>query len=98
MVWAILTEGSSILPTGVNVPCAAWEVSKWVPPSIEKITIRGLWIQSTVGVWVLLTGDQIFPGTIHLSNVVQRVNIIAAGNADVEPDYHPQVRQVVHGG
>ena len=97
MVWVILTEGGRIRLTGVNVPCAAWEIMIRVPPAIELTTIHGVWILLTVGVWVLLTGDHIFPGPIHLFNVV-RLNIIAAGNADVEPDYHPQVRQVVHSG
>ena len=96
MVWVILTEGGRIRLAGVIVPCAAWDVTRQ-PIAIENITTRGLWILLTVGARILLTGEQIFPGTICL-NVVPQPNIIAAGNARVEPDYHPQVRQVVHGG
>ena len=100
-VWVILTEGCRIRLTGVIVPCAPREITSWTwdPKCIKKITILGLWIiLLTVGVRVLLTGEKIFPGTIRLSNVVPRVNIIAARNAFIEPDYHPQVCQVVHGG
>ena len=66
-VWVILTEGGRILITGVIVPCAAWKIHNWVPTAIETITITGPWILLTVGVQILLTGDQIFPGTIRLS-------------------------------
>ena len=106
-VWVDLTEGGRIRLAGDIVPCAVREIiirvkiinRVRVPLPIEIITIKGLWIlHLTVGVWILLTGDQIFPGTIRLANVGLRVNIIAAGNASVEPDYHPQVRQVVHSG
>ena len=100
MVWVIRTEGGRIRLTGKIDPRAAWEIiTRRVPISIEMITILGLWIiLLTVGVWVLLTGDHMFPGTIHFINIVPLVNIFAARNALVKPDYHPQVRQVVHGG
>ena len=98
MVWVILTEGGRIRLTGAIVPCAAGEIIIRVSIAIEIITTRGPWIQLTVGVRILLTGEQIFPGTICITDVVIRVKIFAAINATVEPDYHPQVRQVVHGG
>ena len=92
-VWLILAEGGRIRLTGFIVPCAAWDANR-VLPAIEILTIRGPWILLTVGVWVLLTGVRIFPGTICY--VVP--NKFAFGNSAVELDYHPQVRQVVHGG
>ena len=98
-VWVILTEGGRIRSTGVNVPRAVREKSLfWVPNGIERITNPNPWIQLTVGVRVLLTDEQIFPGTIRTTNVVLRINIFAADNTAVELDYHPQVRQAVHGG
>ena len=96
-VWVILTEGGRIRSTGVNVPRAVREPFR-VPNGIEGITNPDPWIQLTVGVRVLLTDEQIFPGTIRTTNVVLRINIFAADNTTVELDYHPQVRQVVHGG
>ena len=98
----ILTESRRIRLTGVKVPCAVWDGSR--DPSVIEIptchfrSFISLSVILTIGVGVLLTGEQIFPSTIRLSNVFLRVNQIAAGNATVEPDYHPQVCQVVHGG
>ena len=99
MLWITFTEGGRTISSTIVIVQFAPKQLFIMPSAIDNITNLGVWIQLTEGVRIiLLTGVKILPVGSIPRKVVLRVNINAVRYAPVEPDDHPQVRDVVHEG